>query len=235
MKGAQYFLVLIDKNGTVYRVFRNPITLRQMDERTTKYKNKTELVKTILANTHSYLNPKDIEFIEIWRQPNSKKEEYKKERGPLYKKDASVLNAESVIAKFEIMAMDKDFALLFAKRYSKVKNFKGLASEIEALVTNNVDYSEPFQELSEKVFSTYKGSRNAYFAMRKFENNKLKKVNNTKVDSIKDSIEYGKDLSEEEFEEVRLEYLIKYERELLDIDDFYNHQDISPFDAHKSK
>ena len=154
MSGEQYFLVLIDKNGVVYRVFRNPITLRQMDEKTTQYQNKTQLVKTIIENTHSYLKPKDIESVEIWRQPNSKKDEYKKERGPLYKKDASVLNTESVVAKFELMAMDKDFAIEFAKRYSKVRNFKGLASEIEALIRNNVDYSEPFQELAEKVFVT---------------------------------------------------------------------------------
>lgn len=235
MRGEQYFLVLIDKNGLIYRVYRKPITLKLMDERTTQYQNKKELIKTIIANTHLDIDVKEIESVEIWRQPNSKKEEYKKERGPLYKKDIAVLNTESVAAKFELMAKDRNFALEFSKRYSKVRNFKGLSSEIGALIRNNADYSEPFLELAEKVFSTYKGSRNAYFAMNDFENKKNKKKIPSKIDSsvINDDIE--SDITKDEFDEMRIQYLMEHERELLDIDDFYSREDMSPFDAHRSK
>lgn len=236
MRGEQYFLVLIGKDDTLYRVFRKPITLRKMDERTTKYKNKNELIKEILKNTGSYIDAKEIKSVEIWRQPNSKKDEYKKERGPLYQKDASVLNTDGVVSKFELMALDRNFALEFAKRYSKVKNFRSLSVGIQAAINNGESYIELFQELAEKVFSTYKGSRNAYFSMKDYENKKHKKnVKSNKTQSNKDSILYEKDLTKEEFEEVRLQYLLEHERELLDIDDFNNHSEISPFDEHKRK
>lgn len=240
MRGEEYFLVLIGKDGQIYRVFRNPVTLRKIDEHTVCYKNSKELVKTITSRTGSYIDPKDILKVQIWRQPNSKKDDFKVERGPLYKKDSAVLNADATASKFELYARDREFVLEFADRYSKVRNFKSLSTEIMAAIQNNVNYGEPLQELAEKVFSTYKGSRNVYFAIESYKNKKNKgKYNsnssNRKInDNQKDSIEYARDLTKEEIEEVRLNYLMDHERELLDIDDFYNHEDISCFDAHRS-
>lgn len=235
MRGEEYFLVLIGKDGQIYRVFRKPVTLRKIDEQTVHYQNRRDLVKTIIERTGTYINPKDISKVQIWRQPNSKKEEYKLERGPLYKKDASVLNADATASKFELLAMDKDFVIEFVERYSKVRNFKNLSEEVKADIRNGVNYGEPLQELAEKVFSTYKGARNVYLAIESYKNKKNTSKKSNLKDSGKDSIEYDKDLTKEEFEEVKLSYLMEHERELLDIEDFNNHEDMSCFDAHRSK
>lgn len=238
MRGEQYFLVLVGCNDTIYRVYRKPMTLRQIDERTTKYKNKGELVKKILENTNVYLDPNEIAEVRILRQPNSKKNHYRKERGPIYKKDIEVLNEEGIRAKLEIMLMDKEFILAFIKRYGNVKNFWSLCSGIKSSICTGEDYSELLEELCQKVLSTYKGHRNTYFLINDYENKKRRKkiVNYTnKKDSSKDSIEYDKELTEEEFEEVRLNYLMEHERELLDIDDFSHNEELSCFDAHKSR
>lgn len=215
------------KSGQLYRVYRKPITLRMMDERTTKYENKDELVRTIIANTGVPINIRDVLSVKIMMQPNKGKEVYKNEKGPLYKKDNGVLSMDSVAAKFELLAMDKTFVRKFIKRYKGIKNFNGLASSIEAALNNDEDYHESLQCLAEKLFSTYKGSRNIYLSMRAYEEEKKIKQRK-KEPSISD-------ITEEEKEEMRIAYLLEHERELLDIDDFVGKENLSPFDAHKKK
>lgn len=239
MRGEHYYLVLIGKDGTKYKVFSKPITLREMDERTTRYENKNELISTIIQNKGLNMKPSDFKDVEIWMEPAGKdKETYKRESSPLYKKDVGVLNVDRVAAKFEVMMFDRKFALLFAKRYKSVKNFKPIAEGIEATIRNNGDYIELIQDLGKKLFKTYKGSRNIYMCMKKYENSMDKESPTSKPESVKKediSYNFEHSLSQSEIEEDRLRYLLEHERELLDIEDFYNHQDISCFDEHKKK
>lgn len=228
MRGEYYFLVLIGKDGTKYKVFSKPITLRQMDERTTKYENKRELISTIINNKGLDMKPSDFKDVEIWMEPPGKnKDMYKRESTPLYKKDASVLNIDAVSSKFEIMIFDKGFALEFARRYKRVKNFKPLAESIEAAIRNNADYIELIQDLAEKLLKTYKGSRNIYMSMKKYETSKIVKSPSSKPESIATEVATyvsEHDLTKDEFEEARLRYLMEHERELLDIEDFDYHK-----------
>ena len=239
MRGEHYYLVLIGKDGTKYKVFSKPITLRELDERTTKYENKNELISTIIQNKGLNMKPSDFKDIEIWMESTGRnKETYKRESKPLYKKDRGVLDVSNVASKFEVMMFDRKFALQFAKRYKSVKNFKPIAEGIEAAIRNNGDYIELIKDLGEKLFKTYKGSRNIYMCMKKYENSMDKEVPTSKPETVKSediSYRFEHNLSQREIEEYRLRYLLEHERELLDIEDFYNHQDISCFDEHKSK
>lgn len=230
MRGEHYYLVLIGKDGTKYKVFSKPITLRTMDERTTKYENKKELISTILQNKKLDMKVSDFKNVEIWMEPTTKdKSTYKKEGIPLYKKDSSVLNIDSVMAKFEAMIFDRNFALQFVKRYKNVKNFKPIAEGIEALIKNNEDYSELMQTFAEKLFKTYKGVRNIYLSMKNYEKTKDKKRSSSKDETSSRQVE----IDENEIIEDRLRYLKEYERELLDIEDFNHHKDLSCFDEHR--
>lgn len=229
MRGENYYLLLTLKSGEVFRVYSKPITLKMMDERTTRYENKDELVRTIIANTKASFTPKDVASVSIVMQPNKKKEEYKIEKGPLYKKDRGVLNIESVAARFELLAMDKIFVRKFAKRYKGIRNLNTLATEIEGALNTGESYMDSLICLSEKVFSTYKGIRNTYLVIRQYEF-ESKRNDRRKQDEVLIS-----DVSKDEYEEMRLEYLKEYERELLDIEDFYGKEELSPFDGNKSK
>ena len=224
MKGENYYLILVHKNGTKYRVYSKPISLRMMDMSTTRYNDKNELVTTIINNLNIDLNPKDISNVEIVMQPNLKKEEYKVEKGPLYKKDNTVLNSDSVASKFELMMLDKKFVREFIKKYKGIKNFNNACKSIETDLNNGADYTDTLSSLAEKLFSTYKGTRNIYLSIKKYEGTK-KRVNK----------EPKLELTKEEKKEAILKYLQKYEPELLDIEDFTHYEAISNFDAHKSK
>ena len=50
MSGDSYFLILISKEGTKYRVYSKPISLKEIDLRTTKYDSKNQLINTIKRN-----------------------------------------------------------------------------------------------------------------------------------------------------------------------------------------
>ena len=230
MRGEQYFVILVHKDGTKYRVSSKPVTLKEIDSRTTRYENKRELVEEIIKNTKINLNPKDIKEVQILFQPNSKKQEYKVEKGPLYKKDLAVTNPMSVEAKFELMILDKNYAKDFVKRYKGIKNFAGIASSIEARIKNGSDYLEELTYLAEKLFSTYKGSRNIYLSIKSYEEKQKRKafIREREFDATTP-------LTEEEKEEDILRYLMMHERENLDIEDFRKHSEISPFDEQRTK
>lgn len=239
MRGEHYYLILIGKDGTMYKVFSKPITLRCMDERTTKYENKKELIQTIIDNKGLDLKVSDFKDAEIWMEPTGKdKSTYRRESSPLYKKDAVVLDKDAVAARFEVMIHDKDYALEFAKRYKKVKNFKPLAEGIEASIRNKADYIELIEGLGEKLFKTYKGSRNIYMSMKKYEANIKKKGISSKPESVtteeKDYVS-ERSSSKEEIDTDRLTYLMEHERELLDVEDFKGYENLSFFDEHKRK
>ena len=237
MRGEHYYLVLVGKDGTMYKVYSKPITLRLMDERTTKYENKNDLIKKIIENKGLNLNVSDFKEVEIWMEPTGKdKTMLKRETSPLYKKDSEVLNTEKVVARFEVKMHDKDFALDFARRYKKVKNFKPLAEGIEACIRNNGDYIELMQDLGEKLLKTYKGTRNIYLGMKKYYNKTKDKVSSKPVTPITEEKEYNASIiSDEEMYADVLEYLNNYERELLDIENFYGYEQMSYFDEHKGK
>ena len=236
MRGEHYYLVLIAKDGTMFKVFSKPITLKHMDERTTKYENKRELISTIIENKGLDLKVSDFRDAEIWMEPTGKdKTNYRRESSPLYKKDASVLNIDAVSAKFEILMFDKGFALDFAKRYKKVKNFQSIAEGIEAAIRNNVDYIALIEDLGVKLFKTYKGSRNIYLSMKKYEEKMKNMVSSKPASVVSEQKEYifEHNVPQEEKERDLLSYLEQYDRELLDIEDFYYHRDLSCFDEHK--
>lgn len=237
MRGEHYYLVLVSKDGTMYKVYSKPITLRLMDERTTKYENKTELIQTIIDNKGLNLKVSDFKEVEIWMEPTGKdKSTLKRETQPLYKKDSEVLNTEKVASRFEVKMHDKDFAIDFARRYKKVKNFRPLAEGIEACIRNNGDYIELMQDLGEKLLKTYKGTRNIYIGMRKYDNKTKNKVSSKPVTPVTEQKEYNASLvSDEEMYADILDYLNQYDRELLDIEDFYGYEQMSYFDEHKGK
>lgn len=237
MRGEHYYLILIGKDGTKYKVFSKPITLKLMDERTTQYENKSDLISTIIKNKNLDMKVSDFKSVEIWMEGiGKKKEEFKRESSPIYKKDSIVLNQDAVSAKFEIKMHDKDYALDFAERYEKVKNFKSLAQGIEAAIRNNGDYIELIEELGEKLFKTYKGTRNIYLSMKKYEQKTKNKIS-SKPESIEKEVKdsFFEQVDKTEIDEIRLNYLMEHERELLDIEDFNGYENISFFDEHKKK
>ena len=237
MRGEHYYLVLVGKDGTMYKVYSKPITLRLMDERTTKYESKSELIQTIIDNKGLNLKVSDFKDAEIWMEPTGKdKKELKRESSPLYKKDASVLDTNMVAARFEAKMHDEDFALDFAKRYKKVKNFKPIATGIEAAIRNNGDYIELISDLGEKLFKTYKGTRNIYLSMKKYDNKSKTQVSSKPVTIATEKKEQNVSLvSDDEAYIDLLNYLNEYDRELLDIEDFYGYEQMSYFDEHKGK
>lgn len=230
MVGEQYYLFLTDKSGNVYRVYSKGISLKEMDERTTRYKDKRELVTQILSNTKLGIKHEDITDVTIARKPNKDKEEYKNERGPLYKKDRSVLNTNKIGAEFEIKAHDKKFVLQFIKSYAKIKNFTVSVALIKSMIEEDENYFEELQYLVDKVSRTYKGTRGIYFSMKDYDKSKQLKQKRTI------HIEKEKYVStEREIREGELRYLIEHDRESLDISDFVDYPDMSPFDVHKYK
>ena len=237
MRGEHYYLVLVGKDGTMYKVYSKPITLRLMDERTTKYENKSELIQTILDNKGLDLKVSDFKEVEIWMESTSKgNTDLKREASPLYKKDAGVLEKDKVAARFEVKMHDKDFALDFVKRYKKVANFKPIALGIEAAIRNNGDYIELISDLGEKLLKTYKGTRNIYLSMKKHDNKTKNKVSSKPVSAVTEEKDYNiSHVDEEESYADLLAYLNQYDRELLDIENFYGYEQMSCFDEHKSK
>jgi len=237
MRGEHYYLVLVAKDGTMYKVYSKPITLRLMDERTTKYENKSELIQTIIDNKGLNLKVSDFKEVEIWMEPTGKdKSTLKREASPLYKKDREVLDTSMVASRFEVKMHDKDFALDFAKRYKKVKNFRPLAEGIEACIRNNGDYIELISDLGEKLLKTYKGTRNIYIGMKKYDNKTKDKVSSKPVTPVTEQKEYNVSvISDEEKYADLLDYLNQYDRELLDIENFYGYEQMSYFDEHKGK
>ena len=114
MSGDSYFLILISKEGTKYRVYSKPISLKEIDLRTTKYDSKNQLINTIKRNCNI---EDEIIDVEILRQPNKKKQKFIKEVGPLYKKDKNVLDADIIGNEFEIMAHNREFILWFINKF----------------------------------------------------------------------------------------------------------------------
>ena len=237
MRGEHYYLVLVGKDGTMYKVYSKPITLRLMDERTTKYENKSELIQTILDNKGLDLKVSDFKEVEIWMESPAKGQtDLKRESSPLYKKDSGVLDKEKIASRFEVKMHDKDFALDFVKRYKKVKNFKPIALGIEAAIRNNGDYIELISDLGEKLFKTYKGTRNIYLSMKKYDNKTKNQVSSKPVSAVTEEKDYSvSHIDEDESYEDLLAYLNQYDRELLDIESFYGYEQMSYFDEHKSK
>jgi len=237
MRGEHYYLILVGKDGKMYKVYSKPITLRLMDERTTKYENKKDLIQTIIDNKGLDLKVSDFKDVEIWMEPTGKdKSQYRRESSPLYKKDSDVLDVDRVAARFEVKMHDKDFALDFARRYKKVKNFKPIALGIEAAIRNNGDYIDLISDLGEKLLKTYKGTRNIYIGMKKYDNKTNEKVSSKPVTVVTEQKDYNAGLiSDDEAYIDLLNYLNQYDRELLDIEDYYGYEQMSYFDEHKGK
>ena len=236
MSGDSYFLILISKEGTKYRVYSKPISLKEIDLRTTKYDSKNQLINTIKRNCNI---EDEIIDVEILRQPNKKKQKFIKEVGPLYKKDKNVLDADIIGTEFEIMAHNREFILwfinkFFAKihekvwfinKYSKVKNFAGYINTIENMIINQKNYFEELQHLVDMISSSYKGCRNIYLYMQKYKKQKEKSKTSKKETFLTD----------DEIKKYELMYLKEYERELLDLSDFNHYPELSPFDDVKIK
>lgn len=222
MSGDSYFLILISKEGTKYRVYSKPISLKEIDLRTTKYDSKNQLINTIKRNCNI---EDEIIDVEILRQPNKKKQKFIKEVGPLYKKDKNVLDADIIGTEFEIMAHNREFILWFINKYSKVKNFAGYINTIENMIINQKNYFEELQHLLDMISSSYKGCRNIYLYMQKYKKQKEKSKASKKETFLTD----------DEIKKYELMYLKEYERELLDLSDFNHYPELSPFDDVKIK
>lgn len=222
MSGDSYFLILISKEGTKYRVYSKPISLKEIDLRTTKYDSKNQLINTIKKNCGI---DDEIIDIEILRQPNKNKQKFIKEKGPLYKKDRNVLDMDLIGSEFEIMAHDKDFVLWFINIYGVVKNFTGYTNIIRNMVLYDGNYFEELQHLVDLISSSYKGCRNIYLYMQKYKKQKEKSKTSKKETFLTD----------DEIKKYELMYLKEYERELLDLSDFNHYPELSPFDDVKIK
>ena len=219
MVGEQYYLFLVKKDETLIRVGKGrAISIEEMDKKTTKYLNQEELIDTILKNTNSSLSLKDILNIVIKRKPNSKKEIYYKENGPLFSEDASVLNENKIRNDFARSISNPVFVLKFIKGFAQAKGLRGLVNEIESEINNKDSYNEDFNDLISKVSKTYKGRRNMYLFMKSFNSKSI------------DSKDFIPTFTDEEIKEMELEYLKEHDRELLDIEDFNGFRELSPFD-----
>lgn len=233
MVGEQYYLFLILNNGERLRTFDKGMTLKEMDRRTTRYKDKKSLIKQILSNTNTNISIDDVDDVLLVRRPNSKKDEYVKEFGPLYSDDVSVLNEDKTCAEFEINAHDPKFVLHFIKSYSKIKNFRETACKIYAIISDEENYFEELQRIIDKVSKTYKGIRNIYLSM-KFYEEKKEKQSKRKI-TLKETDEPIYEPTDEEIRENELLYLIEHDRELLDLSDFDDFPLISPFDKDRRR
>ena len=131
------------------------------------------------------------------------------------------------IAKLELRVHDKEFVRYLLKPYLKIKGLSNLASEIKGLINSDSDYFRELQELLDKVTKTYKGNRSIYFTMKNYDKDYEIKNKPHFDASIIPPID---DITEDDIIIDELEYLKKYDRELLDIEDFRRHQSISPFD-----
>lgn len=233
MVGEQYYLFLILKSGEKLRTYDKAMTLKEIDRRTTRYKDKKSLIKQIISNTNISLTVDEVDDVILARRPNSKKDEYVKEFGPLYSEDASVLNENKTCAEFEINAHNPKFVLHFIKPYSKIKNFKEIACKIYALIADEENYFEELQEIVDKVSKTYKGLRNIYLNMKFYkEKDKAKK---TRKISLNKGDEPIYEPTDKEIRENELLYLIEHDRELLDSSDFDDFPLISPFDKDRRR
>ena len=213
---------MVGKDGTKYKVNKEPKTLLALDKWTTKFRNKDELVSELIDNVKLKIEPKDISEVKIYMYISSKRNSFGK---TLYKKDEMVLNTDAIAAKFELFMLDPLFVRMFIKRYKSIRNFAPLCKTIQAELNNGDEYIDSMTNLGEKVFSTYKGSRNIYFLIKQYELKKTKIARQKELDSVE-----SKDPM---LEEDTLMYLNEHERELLDIEDFAHHEELSEFDAHK--
>ena len=121
------------------------------------------------------------------------------------------------------MCLNKAFVLYYIKKYAYVKGLAPLVQSIKAAIDNDVDYMESFEPFLEKMISTYKGRRDAYFSVKNFQT----RYNRAK----KESTDYVYKPTSEELREDELIYLINNERELLDIEDFSHNKDLDIFDG----
>ena len=226
MQGESYYLFLTTKDGKKYRVYSKGISLEEMDRKTTKYKNKKELVNTIKTNCQI---TDEIKNVEIMRKPNKNKEKYVREYGTLYSEDKNALNVDIIGSKFETKIYDREFVLDFIYPYGKIKNFNASVNLIRSLLVTQDNYFVELGHLVDTISSTYKGRRNIYLAMKKYEKKKENSPIKIKVP------ERTITLTKEEIRENELNYLIQYERELLDIEDFKSNEELSPFDGSKKR
>ena len=103
-RGKNYYLFIILKKGKgkPLRVHKSPITIKMMDELTTKYESEIELINTILDNTGSIVNKRDISRLQIRYYPNKRNmsdDSYKLTPGPLYRKDMAVFDQQAILEK----------------------------------------------------------------------------------------------------------------------------------------
>jgi hypothetical protein len=230
MNGEQYYLFLIAKDGKEYRAYSKPLTMEEIDRRTTRYNSKKELIARILQNNSLGLKPSDVSTIEIRKKPKASEEVYTKERGPLYSEDRDVLNIEKTKRELNIKYHDTKFVLEFIKMFKNIPNFVPLIYEIQAGISTDKSYFEPFDELITKYSKTYKGCRNIYLAMRDYDKALIEK-GKAKISLSPDEVYVP--MSNEEQRRNELQYLSDNDRECLDISDFDHHRDMSPFDGSK--
>ena len=131
MQGESYYLFLTTKDGKKYRVYSKGISLEEMDRRTTKYKNKKELVNTIKTNCQI---TDEIKNVEIMRKPNKNKEKYVREYGPLYSEDKNALNVDIIGSKFETKIYDREFLVKNSIYFQTTKTGEDQIFHIKAIL-----------------------------------------------------------------------------------------------------
>ena len=224
------------KKELVETILSNNKTLKPSDVKEVKIYRKPNLKKEEYKEEKGPLYVKDKNVIPplpsnvvfergklVIISSNGSRRDLTQEEKKKYLTGNSVDYEDSFHSKLELMCLNKAFVLYYIKKYAYVKGLAPLVQSIKAAIDNDVDYMESFEPFLEKMVSTYKGRRDAYFSVKNFQT----RYNRAK----KEQTDYVYKPTSEELREDELIYLINNERELLDIEDFSHNKDLDIFDC----
>lgn len=153
--------VIVDDNETI------PIAkgyLQMIDEVTSKYRNKEELLNAICNIFNMKIVGQSVR-INITYNQNKQTRSLR----VLYHNSKGALEMESVKKKVLLYSGNKNFAILFAGRYCNSHYMSNLASEVIEAVQRNEKYSDPLNRIIDLAFASYKSVRDIYFFLDDYE------------------------------------------------------------------
>lgn len=154
--------LIIDEQKTIPLVKG---TLEQIDEVTTMFKNKQELLNAIVQTFDINLDGRKGRISVTYNQ--NKKLRYLR---VLYSNNKGALNKEAVGDKLLLYSANTDFVLQFVKRYCNSPYMSTIANEVVDSIRSNEDYTESLQRIIDLTFSSYKAIRDIYFFVKDYEN-----------------------------------------------------------------
>lgn len=179
---SRYTLNLIIDESSVIPLAKG--TLEQLDEVTTNFKNKQELLNAICTTFNIDTEGKSARINITYNQ--NKKVRYMR---VLYANNIGALNRDAVGEKVLMYSLNKNFVLQFVKRYCNSPYLSTIASEIIGAINNDEDYVDPLQRIIDLTFASYKSIRDIYLFVKDYESLGRDEVIDNKIpqlDSKKD-------------------------------------------------